>query len=98
MPGIDQSSDLTWTHSKYGQIVVSDQSSDKNRIQSEFEQTWTQSEFGQNLDTIRVRTNLVHTVGYRPKKINVVTGQSSEKTWHRARVRKDIAAFRETLF
>ena len=190
-PGIDQSSDLTWTHSKYGQIVVSDQSSDKNRIQSEFEQTWTQSEFGQNLDTvrvrtkpgynqssdknwtqsefgqnlntvrvrtkpgnnpssdktwtqsefgqnwtqsefgqnldtvrfrtkpghsqssektwtqsefgqnldtIRVRTNLVHTVGYRAKKINVVTGQSSEKTWHRARVRKDIAAFRETLF
>ena len=62
------------------------------------DKTWTQSEFGKNLDTVRVRTNLVHTVGYRAKKINVVTGQSSEKTWHRARVRKDIAAFRETLF
>ena len=74
------------------------QSSNKPGHSQSSDKTWTQSEFGQNLDTIRVRTNLVHTVGYRAKKINVVTGQSSEKTWHRARVRKDIAAFRETLF
>ena len=106
-PGHNQSSGKTWTLSEFGQNpdtirvrtkLGHSQSSDKTEHSQSSVKTWTLSDFGQNLDTIRVRTNLVHTVGYRAKKINVVTGQSSEKTWHRARVRKELAAFRETLF